>query len=84
MQICYNECMGKIDEVKEELNYLKVWLGIVVVTTISLVGWLINHYENTSMAKAIGDIVAIVFLTVITVFIDRSIKKKIRSLRDLQ
>ena len=75
--------MGKIDEVKEELNYLKVWLGIVVVTTISLVGWLINHYENTSTPKAIGDIVAIVVLTIVTVFIDRSIKKKIHSLKDL-
>ena len=75
--------MGKINEVKEELNYLKVWLGIVVVTTISLVGWLINHYENTSTPKVIGDIVAIVVLTIITVFIDRSIKKKIHSLKDL-
>ena len=24
--------MPKIDEVKEEINYLKVWLGIIVVT----------------------------------------------------
>jgi len=25
--------MAKIDELKEELNYLKVWLGIIVITT---------------------------------------------------
>ena len=34
--------MAKIDEVKEELNYLKVWLGIVVITTISLISWLVK------------------------------------------
>ncbi len=28
--------MARIDEIKEELNYLKVWLGIIVITTISL------------------------------------------------
>jgi len=29
--------MAKIDEIKEELNYLKVWLGIIVITTIGLI-----------------------------------------------
>ncbi len=38
--------MAKIDEIKEEINYLKLWLGIVIVTTISMLGWLINNYED--------------------------------------
>ena len=29
--------MAKIDEIKEELNYLKVWRGIIVITTIGLI-----------------------------------------------
>ncbi len=28
--------MAQIDEIREELNYLKVWLSIIVITTISL------------------------------------------------
>jgi len=75
--------MGKIDEVKEELNYLKVWLGIIVVTTIGLIGWLANHYDTASVLKTGGDIAAIVLLTFAIIFIDKSIKKKIKSLKDL-
>ena len=75
--------MGKIDEVKEELNYLKVWLGIVVITTISLISWLVNNYETSSIIKISGDIVAIIALTISIILIDRNIKKRIKSLKDL-
>ena len=36
--------MAKIDEIKEKLNYLKVWLGITIITTIGLISWLINNF----------------------------------------
>jgi hypothetical protein len=31
--------MPQLDRLKERLAYLKFWLGIVVVTDISLIGW---------------------------------------------
>ena len=46
------------------MNYLKVWLGIIVITTIGLVGWLINNYEIASKLKVVADILAIVILTI--------------------
>jgi hypothetical protein len=75
--------MAKIDEIKEELNYLKVWLGIVVITTISLISWLINNYETASELKILSDVVAIVVLTFSIIIIDKNIKIKIKSLKDL-
>ena len=75
--------MAKIDEIKEELNYLKVWLGIIVITTISLISWLINNYETSSDIKIFADVIAIVVLTVSIVFIDKNIKLKIKKLKDL-
>ena len=75
--------MAKIDEVKEELNYLKVWLGIIVITTISLVSWLINNYETSSKIKTVADIIAILSLTITILVIDKKIKNKIKNLRDL-
>jgi len=75
--------MAKIDEIKEELNYLKVWLGIVVITTISLISWLINNYENSSEVKIFSDLIAIIVLTITILIIDKNIKKKIKSLKDL-
>ena len=75
--------MAKIDEIKEELNYLKVWLGIIVITTIGLISWLINNYETSSNIKIISDVIAIITLTISSILIDKSIKKKIKSLKDL-
>ena len=75
--------MAEIDEIKEELNYLKVWLGIIVITTIGLISWLINNYEVASNLKVIADIIAIIGLTISIIIIDKNIKNKIKSLKDL-
>jgi len=34
--------VSELDRLKEQLVYLRFWLGIVVVTEITLVGWLIS------------------------------------------
>jgi hypothetical protein len=34
--------MSEIDRLKEQLVYLRFWLGIMVATEIALVGWLIS------------------------------------------
>jgi hypothetical protein len=34
--------MPELDRLKEQLVYLRFWLGIMVVTEITLVGWLIS------------------------------------------
>ena len=75
--------MAEIDEIKEELNYLKVWLGIIVITAIGLISWLINNYETSSNLKIIADMIAIIGLTISIILIDRNIKNKIKSLKDL-
>jgi hypothetical protein len=37
------ECsMSKLDVAREQIAYLKLWLGIVIVTDISLMGWLLG------------------------------------------
>lgn len=75
--------MAEIDKVKEEINYLKVWLGIVVVTNIGLISWLINNYDTDTILKVIADISAICLLTISIIIIDKNIKKKIKLLKDL-
>jgi hypothetical protein len=75
--------MAKIDEIKEEINYLKVWLGITVVTAIGLIGWLLNNYELVSTLKTLSAVSAIVVLTLAIIKIDKNIKEKIKSLKEL-
>jgi hypothetical protein len=75
--------MGKIDLIKEKINYLKVWLGISVVTLIGLLGWLSSNYEKLSSIRLILSFVGIVWLVVLIHFLNKSILQKINSLEDL-
>ncbi len=34
--------MSELDIAKEKIAYLKIWLGILLVTDISVFGWLVS------------------------------------------
>jgi hypothetical protein len=38
--------MSKLDVAKEHIAHLKLWLGIVIVTDISLMGWLLGNFRS--------------------------------------
>jgi hypothetical protein len=40
--------MPELDRLKEEVAYLKFWQGIMVVTELSLIGWVITTTETAS------------------------------------
>ncbi len=75
--------MSRIDVIKEKINYLKMWLGIAVVTLIGLLGWLSSHYEALSNIRLILSFVGIIWLIVLIHFLNKSILHKINSLEDL-
>jgi len=75
--------MGKIDVIKETINYLKVWLGISIVTLITLVGWLSSHYENVSTLRLVFSFVGVLWLVGLVHILNKSILKKIDSLEEL-
>jgi len=74
--------MSKLDLIKEKINYLKVWLGISVVTLISLLGWLSSHYDALSNTRLIFSFVGIAWLVAMIHFLNKSILQKIDSLED--
>ena len=41
--------MSELDRLKEQLVYLRFWLGIMVVTEITLVGWLISKLTSADL-----------------------------------
>jgi len=79
--------MGRIDVVKEKINYLKVWLGIFVVTLIGLIGligWILNNYENTELLGRLGfSFVTVIWMCISIHFINKKILEKINSLEEL-
>ena len=75
--------MGKIDVIKEKINYLKVWLGISIVTLITLIGWLSSHYEDVSTLRLVFSFVGVLWLIVLVHILNKSILNKIDSLEEL-
>ena len=46
--------MSKLDKAKEQIAYLKFWLGVMVVTDISLVGWLVSNTNLRLYTEVLG------------------------------
>jgi hypothetical protein len=43
---------SKLDKAKEPIVYLKFWLGVMVVTDMSLVGWFVSSAGSAPVHKA--------------------------------
>lgn len=75
--------MSQIDIVKETIAYLKFWLGVMVVSDITLVGWLLSNTGITSDLKTYGAIIGIAIITISTLFVHKRIEYLISSLKEL-
>jgi len=75
--------MSELDVAKEQIAYLKLWLGIMVVTDISLIGWFIGNYGQASASLLVTDLLAVAVVSVGIVVIHHRIERKIERLRDL-
>ena len=75
--------MSELDVAKEQIAYLKFWLGILVVTDISLFGWLLSNVGSANLLLVSGGCFAVVAITLGIVLLHRRIERQIESLRKL-
>jgi hypothetical protein len=75
--------MSEADVLKEKIAYLKLWLSIMVVTDISLVGWLLGNYTVANWALIVGDVVAIFIISSGIYVSHKRIEKEIERLKEL-
>ena len=75
--------MSDLDVAKEEIAYLKVWLGILVVTDISTFGWLISNVAEATRLLLWAAVIAVAGLSVGIFLLHRLIKRQIQSLKEL-
>ena len=69
--------MSELDRPKEQVAYLKFWQGIMVVTDISLVGWLVSTADGARPLTVALAIVGVVLLTLGIVMLHRQIERRI-------
>ncbi len=76
--------MAKIDEIKEEISYLKFWVGVFVAVAISLLSYIVKHFDvNNFNLYLLFATVALVMDGLAIFFVHKKITKKIKSLKDL-
>jgi len=75
--------MSELDVAKEKIAYLKVWLGILLVTDISTFGWLVSNVDSAAALLLWAAVVVVVALTVSILQLHRKIDRQIQSLKEL-
>ena len=69
--------MSELERLKEQVAYLKLWQGVMVVTDISLVGWLASAANSTRPLLVALAVIALVLVTVGIVMAHRHIERRI-------
>lgn len=75
--------MSKLDLAKEQIAYLKLWLGIMVAVGISLTGWLLANFQSAAVLLIVADIVALGCIFAGGYAIHRRIETRIAQLEEL-
>jgi len=75
--------MGKIDREKEEIGWIKFWIGVSVASTMGLISWFVNNYETANSIMLILDISSVLMIAVFIVILNKAGLKKIKELEDL-
>jgi hypothetical protein len=75
--------MSELDVAKERIAYLKVWLGILVVTDISIFGWFVSNLDTVTAPLLWGAVIAVVGLSAGILQLHRRIARHIESLRGM-
>ena len=75
--------MPELDRIKEQIAYLKYWQGIMVVTDISLVGWLVTVGDSSSLLTFLLAIAGVAALTLGVVTLHRQIERRIERIGSL-
>ncbi|MBC7946163.1 MAG: hypothetical protein H7X91_13060 [Burkholderiales bacterium] len=63
-----------MDVAKEKIAYLKLWLGIAVITDISLFSWLLTSASEGSTVLLIGALLAVACITITAFCIHKRIQ----------
>jgi hypothetical protein len=75
--------VSELDVAKEQIAYLKFWLGVLVVTDISLFGWLISNADTAGLHLLVAGCLAVIAITSGIALLHRRIERHIQDLRGL-
>jgi len=73
----------ELDQLKEQVAYAKFWLGIIVITDISLVGWLIASVDEGQPLRLLLALLGVVLLSFLGWLLHQHIEQRMERIRRL-
>lgn len=75
--------MSKLDQVKEKINLLKYWIGILIGVFVAVAAWLFNNVETVAQWKVIAASFLMIACIAMIVQLNLKLNQRIDSLEDL-
>nr|VFK17397.1 MAG: hypothetical protein BECKLFY1418C_GA0070996_103128 [Candidatus Kentron sp. LFY] len=75
--------MSKLDLAKEEIAYLKLWLGMVFAVGVTLIGWLLSNFQSAHWHLVAAGILALLLIGFVGYAIHTRIEDKITRIEEL-
>ena len=75
--------MSKSEKIKEQIGWLKVVFGLLVATTVSLIGWMANNYDKASSLMIISSVCLVGIFVYGIVQVNLKAYKKMDELEEL-
>ena len=75
--------MSEVDGIKEEIAYLKLWLGIMIVTGVSLIGWLLGNFRSAHWLLVVGGFLGLLLIGFGCFALHQQIESKIDEVKRL-
>jgi hypothetical protein len=75
--------MSEVDQIKEEVGWLKLIFAALIAIEVSVIGWLAQNYITARPLIVVGAFVTVVAIGLGIVWVNRTAFRRIRQLRDL-
>ena len=75
--------MSQLDVIKEKINLLKYWMGILIGILIAVSAWLFNNAENLPNWKLWASALLISACVMMILVLNKKLLKRIDTLEDL-
>ena len=75
--------MSELDHLREEVAYLKFWLGIIVVIEVSVAGWLVSAFDTAPSYAAFLAVCGLILFGTGIVILNRGIEQRISRIKEL-
>jgi hypothetical protein len=75
--------MSEVDQIKEEVGWLKLVFAALIAIEVSLIGWLAQNYITARPLIVVGAFVTVVAIGLGIVWVNRTAFRRMRQLRDL-